>query len=161
MNSNYVLKRSQWVAHPVEGVFAFFSDAANLELLTPPWLRFKILTPKPIEMRVNALIDYRLNLHGLPISWQTKIVTWKPPYRFEDIQAKGPYRLWHHRHTFEAVDGGTLLSDCVEYALPFGSLGRLVHLLSVRSSVKSIFDFRHAKVQEIFGADTRSHPGAS
>lgn len=157
MNSNYVLKRSQWVAHPVEDVFAFFSDAANLELLTPPWLRFKILTPGPIEMRANTPIDYRLNWHGIPLHWQTKIVYWKSPYRFEDLQVKGPYRLWHHTHTFETVDGGTLLSDCVEYALPFGLLGKLIHVLSVRSSVRAIFDFRHRQIQEIFGSDTRSN----
>jgi ligand-binding SRPBCC domain-containing protein len=155
--NNYVLKRSQWVPQQVEDVFAFFSDAANLELLTPPWLRFKIITPGPIEMRTNTLIDYRLNLHGIPLCWQTKIVCWKPPYRFEDLQVKGPYRLWHHTHTFEAVDGGTLLSDCAEYALPLGLLGRLIHAMSVGRSVRSIFDFRNAKIREIFGSDTRSN----
>ena len=160
MNFNYVLKRSQWVAHPVEDVFAFFSDAANLEFLTPPWLGFKIVTPGPIEMRTNTLIDYRLNLHGIPFRWQTKIVCWQPPYRFEDLQVKGPYRLWHHTHRFEAVDGGTLLSDCVEYALPFGPVGMLIHVMSVRSSVKAIFEFRQTKIQEIFGSDTRLHVGA-
>lgn len=158
MNLNYVLKRSQWVAHPVEDVFAFFSDAVNLELLTPPWLRFKIITPGLIEMRPNTLIDYRLNWHGIPLCWQTKIVSWKPPHQFEDLQVKGPYRLWHHTHTFEAIDGGTQLSDCVEYALPFGALGKLIHVLSVRRSVNAIFDFRHTKIQEILGSDTRLHP---
>lgn len=157
MNSNYVLKRSQWCPRPIEDVFAFFSDAANLELLTPPWLCFQIITPGPIEMRTNALIDYRLNLHGIPLRWQTKIVSWKPPHQFEDLQVKGPYRLWHHTHTFEAVDGGTLLSDSVEYALPFGLLGRLIHIVSVRRSVNAIFDFRQIKIQEIFGSDTRSN----
>ena len=156
MNANYVLKRSQWCPHPIEDVFAFFSDAANLELLTPPWLHFKIITPGPIEMRTNAVIDYRLNLHGIPLRWQTKIVCWKPPDGCEDLQVKGPYRLWHHTHTFEAVDGGTLLSDCVEYALPFGPLGRLIHVISVRSSVKAIFDFRNAKIREVFGSNARS-----
>lgn len=157
MSLSYVLKRSQWVPQPIEDVFAFFSDAANLELLTPSWLRLKIITPKPIEMRTNALIDYRLSLHGIPFHWQTKIICWKPPHRFEDLQIKGPYRLWHHTHTFEAVDGGALLSDCLEYALPLDVLGRLIYASSVGRSVQSIFDFRNAKIREIFGSDTRSN----
>ena len=85
-------------------VFPFFADAGNLEAITPPWLSFEVVTPRPIEMRVGALIEYRLKLHRLPISWLTRIEEWVPGERFVDAQLQGPYKLWHHTHEF-APDG--------------------------------------------------------
>ncbi len=136
---------------PLREVFAFFSDAQNLEALTPPWMRFHILTPQPIEMFPGTLIDYRLRWHGIPLRWQTQIARWEPPDHFEDVQLKGPYRLWHHTHRFEAFAGGTRIHDLVRYALPFGILGRMVHALSVRRNVEEIFAYRQAKIREMFG----------
>jgi ligand-binding SRPBCC domain-containing protein len=109
--------------------------------MTPPWLRFELLTPD-VELRKGARIDYRLVLHGVPIRWTGEIVEWVPGIRFVDVQRKGPYRLWHHTHSFEAQDGGTLIRDRVRYALPFGPLGRLAHALFVRRDLERIFDFR-------------------
>ena len=150
MTVSWVLEREQWVPASLDEVFRFFSDAGNLELLTPEWLRFQILTPQPIQMSPGTLIDYQLHWHGIPMRWRTKITAWQPPHAFEDLQLKGPYKLWHHTHSFQAVDGGTLIRDRVEYLLPFGILGRTAHAFSVRRNVESIFAFRDQKVKEIF-----------
>ena len=103
------------VAAPLDRVFAFFADAANLERLTPPWLKFAIATPMPVTMREGVEIDYRIVLHGVPIPWRTRIDVWEPQVRFVDRQIVGPYRWWRHEHRFEAVAGGTRVIDDVEF----------------------------------------------
>lgn len=142
-----------------EEVFPFFSDAHNLELITPPWVKFKVLTPRPIPMHAGALIDYRLRIHGFPLKWQTIIMAWEPPFRFVDEQKRGPYRLWRHTHTFEEKDGGTLCLDHVEYAV-WG--GEIIHRLFVRRDVERIFAFRQEALRKQFmptqGEGPRSGP---
>jgi ligand-binding SRPBCC domain-containing protein len=134
---------------PVEQAFAFYGDAVNLEPLTPPWLRFEVLTPDPISMGAGSLLDYRLRLHGIPIRWQTRIEIWEAPYRFVDTQAKGPYSLWEHTHLFEPDgDGATVIHDRVRYSIPYGPLGALADRLFVRHDLKRIFDFRAQAVSE-------------
>ena len=144
----HVLDRSQVLPGTPEDVFPFFADARNLEAITPPFLSFAVVTPEPIEMRVGTLIQYRLRLHGVPISWLTSIQAWDPPHRFIDTQVTGPYGLWHHTHTFEPHPDGTLMRDVVRYAIPFGPLGELAHRLFVARDVERIFDFRR---QELIG----------
>ncbi len=122
MIKTHIFGSEVYLARPIEEVFAFFSDAANLEKLTPPWLNFQILTPRPIPMAVDTRIQYRLRLHGIPIRWESKISAWDPPRRFADDQLRGPYRLWHHEHTFAERDGGTAVRDEVTYAVFGGSL---------------------------------------
>ena len=105
-----VLEREQVVPTPIERAFDFYSDAGNLERITPPWLRFRMVTPAPIEMREGALLEYRLVLHGIPVRWRTRIESWEPPVRFVDAQLRGPYALWHHTHEFEPDgSGGTIM----------------------------------------------------
>jgi ligand-binding SRPBCC domain-containing protein len=147
---NYKIQREQWVPRPLDAVFEFFSDARNLEVLTPAWLKFKILTPAPIRIAAGAHIQYRLSWHGVPLRWTTEITRWNPPHDFEDIQLSGPYKLWRHTHRFLADNGGTRMTDIVEYALPFGFLGRAAHALQVRRNVEKIFDYRYDRIQEIF-----------
>lgn len=146
-----VLEREQLIARPREAVFAFFADAYNLESLTPPWLRFGIRTPHPIEMRAGALIAYRMRLHGLPVRWLTEIEEWEPEVRFVDSQVKGPYSLWHHTHTFEDREGATLMRDRVRYALPLGPLGEFARVALVDSDLRRIFDFRREAVARLLG----------
>lgn len=137
----------QIIEAPLDEVFTFFSDARNLEHLTPPWLRFEVLTPEPIEMTAGALIDYRLRWRGLPIRWRTEIEVWEPTVRFVDRQIRGPYRLWRHEHLFEEHRGGTMVEDRVEYAA-IG--GRLAHNLVVNRDVETIFAYRRGALKSIF-----------
>jgi ligand-binding SRPBCC domain-containing protein len=137
-----------WLPRPRDEVFAFFSDARNLEAITPPWVNFRMLSPAPAEMRVGTLIDYRLKVRRIPIRWRTKITEWQPPVRFVDEQLRGPYRLWVHEHEFEPRDGGTLVRDRVRYAVPFDFL---VHALFVRRDVARIFAYRAENLLRRFG----------
>jgi ligand-binding SRPBCC domain-containing protein len=148
----HTLQREQRVPGDPETVFEFFGDAGNLEAITPPWLRFGIVTPRPIAMGVGALIEYRLTLHRLPISWLTQIAVWEPGVRFVDVQLNGPYRLWHHTHEFAADgSGGTVMRDTVRYALPFGPLGEIARRALVARDLERIFDFRRAEVARRLG----------
>jgi ligand-binding SRPBCC domain-containing protein len=146
----HLLERSQRIARPAEEVFAFFSDAHNLEAITPDWLRFRIATPGRIEMAPGALIEYRLRLHGLPIRWLTRIEEWEPGRRFVDVQVRGPYSLWHHTHEFEPDgDRATVVRDRVSYALPLGPLGELARRAFVARDLDRIFDHRLASVNKV------------
>ena len=143
----FTLGREILLPRPLEEVFPFFADAQNLEAITPNWMSFSIITPKPIEMRVGTLIDYKLRVRGIPLRWRSEITVWQPPFRFVDEQRRGPYRQWIHEHTFEARDGGTLCRDSVRYAV-LG--GRIIERLFVRRDVETIFEFRQKKLREIF-----------
>ena len=146
----YALEREQWLPAPMERVFAYFSDAANLEALTPPWLGFRILTPLPIAMHCGARIEYRISLAGVPFRWRTCIAAWEPGVRFVDVQERGPYALWEHSHRFEACGDGVLMGDIVRYALPLGPLGRAARALAVARALAAIFDYRFARIRESF-----------
>ena len=150
MNRFHTLRREQWMARPLEEVFAFFSDARNLAELTPPWLGFRILTPGPVQIAAGTRLRYRLGWHGVPVSWTTEILRWDPPFGFVDVQLSGPYRLWHHTHRFEVCNGGTHMTDVVRYCLPFGMIGRAVHALKVRRDLEQIFDYRFRRINELF-----------
>ena len=138
-----------WLVRPPAEIFPFFADAKNLGDITPPWLHFQIITPGRIEMRVGTLIDYRVVLHGLPLSWRTKITVWEPPYRFVDEQVKGPYQRWIHEHRFQKSDGGTICYDQVRYSI-LG--GWIINRLFVERDVREIFKFRATKLTELFGS---------
>ena len=146
----FTLHAEIWLPRPRAEVFAFFADAHNLQALTPPWVKFEVLTPAPIPMRAGALIDYRIRVHGLPIRWRTEITEWLPPHRFVDVQLRGPYTLWHHTHTFEEREGGTFCVDDVRYR-PRG--GVLANRLFVRRDVERIFAFRREQLLKLFSAE--------
>jgi ligand-binding SRPBCC domain-containing protein len=150
----HTLEREQIVPVAPAEAFAFFADAHNLEAITPPWLHFRVVTRGPIAMRAGTLIEYRLRLHGLPIRWLTRIDVWRPGRRFEDVQVHGPYRVWHHTHTFTPHAGGTSMRDVVRYALPLGPLGVLLGALVVRRDLERIFDFRREAVAARFAGGT-------
>ena len=154
----HVLERDQLIPREREDVFAFFSDAFNLEAITPPWLGFRVVTPGPIEVSAGRLIEYRLKLHGLRVNWLTRIEIWEPGRRFVDTQVRGPYRLWRHTHLFEDHPGGTLVRDRVSYEIPLGPLGELARLLIVRRDLERIFDHRRLAVAERLGAEVQLNP---
>jgi ligand-binding SRPBCC domain-containing protein len=147
------LVRTQSIPRPREAVFQFFADASNLEGITPPFLRFRILTPAPVEMRAGARIDYALSLFGVPLRWRTRITAWEPGVRFVDEQESGPYAVWRHVHEFEPDGESTLVRDVVDYALPLGPLGSLAHALFVERTLGRIFDFRHEAIGRRFDAE--------
>lgn len=147
------LSSSQWVPHPPAVVFPFFADAQNLQELTPPWLSFRILTPRPIAMAQGTRIDYRIGIRGIPVRWQTRIARWEPPFAFADEQLRGPYTLWHHVHTFTPLDGGTVLGDEVTMRPKGGPLAPLLMAAFVRADVERIFRYRATVLRSRFGGE--------
>jgi ligand-binding SRPBCC domain-containing protein len=133
-------------------VFSFFSEASNLEKITPPWLHFRILSQSTPKIEKGTLIDYRLRLHGIPIKWRTLIADWNPTHDFVDTQLKGPYKLWHHTHIFEAQNGGVLMTDRVKYQVPLGTLGRWAAGNFVKKDIEEIFRYRKEIITKFFGA---------
>jgi ligand-binding SRPBCC domain-containing protein len=150
----HVFRREQRLEAPPDAVFSFFADARNLEAITPPLLRFRLLTPGPIEMGVGTFLQYALRLRGVPVRWDTLIQEWEPPHRFVDVQVRGPYRVWHHTHEVEPLDGGaaTLMRDTVRYAMPLGPLGEIARRALVTRDLDAIFAFRAERVPALVGA---------
>lgn len=149
----YHLVRTTRLAGDLATVFAFFKDPHNLETITPPWLGFSIRSTSDDVVRNGTRIKYRLSLFGIPMSWESRITEFVENSHFADEQLSGPYSRWYHRHTFRAVDGGVEMTDDVEYRLPFGPLGRLVHWLVVRHQLRAIFDYRTRIIAERFGVE--------
>ena len=148
--AEYILERQQIVERPRHEVFDFFADAGNLERITPPELNFRIITPQPFDIKKGAFIDYKLKLHGIPITWKTEITQWNPPFDFVDTALKSPYKQWIHLHTFEEGERGeTIMKDIVRYRLPFEPLGD-IGLFIVKRELSYIFDYRYKVIEEIF-----------
>lgn len=147
---DYSIETEVWLPYSREIVFDFFYAAENLQIITPPWLDFRIMTPLPIKMQEGTLIDYKLYLYGIPMKWKTEISEWEPPFRFVDSQLRGPYQKWVHTHDFTEKDGGTLMRDRVEDRVPGGPIAPLIHSLFVRRNVEQIFAYRGKTIAEIF-----------
>jgi ligand-binding SRPBCC domain-containing protein len=144
------LDQTQEIAAPPAEVFAFFSNPANLARITPPWLRFRIHGPPPRILGEGARLEYRIRWSVFTIRWVTRITRWRAPHEFEDVQEKGPYARWVHTHRFTESNGRVVMEDHVDYALPLGVLGRLVHRLRVRRQLEEIFEYRRRSIAEIF-----------
>jgi ligand-binding SRPBCC domain-containing protein len=141
-----LLERAQFLPAQPERCFELFCDAENLERITPPWLRFRLVTPGASEMGPGALIKYRLVLHRVPIRWLSRIEVWEPPRGFVDVQVRGPFAEWEHTHRFEPAGGGTLARDRIRYRHRLGPLGALAEILFVRRDLERIFDYRREAV---------------
>ena len=146
------LVRTTLLPGRLDDVFGFFRDPRNLERLTPPWLAFRITSTSDDIVRAGTRIRYRLRLHGIPLSWESRISEYVDNSHFADEQVTGPYAQWYHTHSFVATDAGVMMTDVVKYRMPFGILGRLAHWLVVRHQLRSIFDYRTAAIRKIFPA---------
>ena len=147
----HAIERTQRIPAPLTDVFAFFSNPANLARITPSWLAFRIHGPTPAELSEGARLEYRIRWSAFTIPWVTRITKWNAPHEFVDVQEKGPYGAWIHTHRFSERGGHVVMEDHVDYSLPFGPLGRLVHRLRVRRQLEEIFDFRRRAIEGIFG----------
>jgi ligand-binding SRPBCC domain-containing protein len=145
--TTYELAASQVLPLPREQAFVFFEDPGNLFDITPDWLRF-VMKDRETKTAVfeGAEFDYTIRWFGIPMPWRSRITGYRPPEEFTDVQLVGPYRSWSHLHTFEAVEGGTLMRDFVTYRLRFGPLGRIVHAFAVRRQLEDIFRYRAKRI---------------
>ena len=149
----YVYNSSQLLPVNINEAWDFFSAPGNLARITPPQLKFKVLSGSTgNEIYEGMIIDYNVSpLLGIPLHWQTEITRVQKPHLFIDVQVKGPYHTWQHQHRFHSVDAGTLMEDKVKYVLPFGIAGRWAHRLIVRKKVEDIFAYRRKIIGEMFG----------
>lgn len=146
-----VFEIEQFIPKKPDEVFPFFSDAKNLEKITPPWLHFKILDQSTPQIKEGTIFNYQLRVRGFPVKWRSRIEDWQVNKQFVDTQLRGPYKLWHHTHLFEEIPGGTKMLDRVIYELPLGLIGDIFGGRLVRKDVKTIFDYRFKIIREIFG----------
>lgn len=157
--ARYRLAVQDRVDAPLEQVSAFFSRAENLGLLTPSWLKWRVLRGAGEEMGEGLELEYKIWLGPIPMSWKTRIAAWQPPRRFVDTQLSGPYASWHHEHRFVPDEGGTTLcEDVVHYSPPLGILGRLAHPFFVAPALRAIFGYRREAIRRLFG-DPDHRPG--
>lgn len=149
----HVLQRAQVVQATIEECWAFFSDPRNLEMITPPAMDFVVLSELPPRVHAGLMIEYRVRpLFGIPVTWLTEITHVDEPHYFVDEQRVGPYRLWHHEHSFKSLgDGRVKVRDRVHYMLPFTPLSEPFHGLLVRPQLEKIFAFREQVFRERFG----------
>lgn len=148
--ADHVMESRLWLAIPRPDVFTFFADPRHLPLLTPPAMRVRLLTPD-VVMRAGAVLDFRLSWGIVPLTWRLFIREYDPPYRFVDVQVRGPYSRWEHRHRFLEADGGTWVDDRVTYRLPLGPLGLLTHALVVRRQLRALWAYRRRRLQALLG----------
>lgn len=153
MSKVYNIRRQQVIPVTLEKAWDFFSNPKNLEAITIPGMRFRIISNHHgNHMYAGQVIEYRLQpLWGISMYWMTEITHVEQPYFFVDEQRFGPYRLWHHQHHFKAVEGGVEMTDIIHYKLPYWFLGNIANRLLVRKKLDDIFDFRYKKIKELFG----------
>lgn len=135
-----------------QSAWDFFSTARNLSKLTPPEISFEIVSQPGERLYDGQIICYRMKV--LPLIWMrwvTEIKSVDEGSSFVDDQRFGPYKFWHHRHTFKAIEGGVLMRDHVHYAVGFGPFGAIAHTLFVRKKLVEIFNYRRQTLIEIFG----------
>lgn len=148
----HVLRHEQKLPISLEEAWAFFSNPRNLDAITPDDMGFRIETCHSEEMHEGQIITYRIRVApGVRLSWVTEIKSVEPGRSFVDEQRFGPYKFWHHRHTFEEIEGGVSTEDLVHYAVPFGILGEPARRILVAPRLRAIFDFRRRALEKRFG----------
>ena len=138
----------------MEELWDFFMKPENLMQITPPDVKFKVLSiPEDIKcMKQGLIIRYKISpFLGIYMNWTTEITELKEKDFFVDDQTTGPYKKWIHRHSFKAIEDGVEMTDELEYELSFGILGKIAHGMFVRKQVEGIFEYRKRKLKELFG----------
>jgi len=147
--ADHVFESRVWLARPRSEVFAFFAEPSALERLTPPALRLRLMN-RDVRLGTGAVLDFRLRwLSVVPLRWRAFVREWDPPFRFVDVQVRGPYARWEHRHRFLEEGGGTWVEDRVTYRLPLGPLGRLAHAAFVHRQLRELWEYRHRQLAEL------------
>ena len=154
----YELVKTQVIDSSIDNVFDFFAKPENLKKITPEKLSFNIITPTPITMDKGTVIDYTIRLFGIQVHWRTLITMYDPPHEFIDEQIKGPYNFWHHNHKFKEVEGGVEISDKVNYSIPMGVFGRVLHFFWIKRDLEKIFLHRKKFFENIFD---KNSPGGN
>ena len=147
---------AQWIDESPEKVFKFFSDAKNLEKITPKTLSFKIESQSTKTIEEGTVFNYKLKLHGIPIRWTSLITDWNPISSFVDTQLKGPYRVWHHTHRFIPFNNGTLTEDEVYYAPPNIPLSNCIANFFIKRDVSKIFEHRKTSIVDLLKSSSKS-----
>ena len=148
----YTLERTQRIPISLEEAWQFFQNPSNLSKITPTEMGFQILSEVPDQMYSGLFIHYKVTpLLGIRMNWTTEITHVKRPHYFVDEQRVGPYRIWHHEHHFKEINGGVEMLDRVNYQLPLGAIGKMIHPLIVKKKLNEIFNHRIKQVEEIFG----------
>lgn len=149
----YQFKQEQKIPASIDVVWDFISSPDNLKEITPDYLDFKVTSKSGgNKMYAGMIITYIVKpLLGLPLKWMTEITHVKDNEYFVDEQRVGPYKMWHHQHKIEAIDGGVLMTDIVTYIPPFGFVGAIANNLFIRKQLKEIFDYRTIAVEKCFG----------
>jgi ligand-binding SRPBCC domain-containing protein len=154
----HTISTIQKIPVSLEKAWDFFSDPANLRVITPGDMGFQIISARHgKKMYAGQIIEYKVRpLAGIPVYWMTEITHVKDREYFIDEQRSGPYTFWHHQHHFREIAGGVEMTDIVHYKNPFWFIGRIANLLFVRKKLRSIFEYRYRKVEELFGNWTES-----
>ena len=150
MNS---IKAIQRIPVNIEKAWSFFSNPANLRLITPPEMKFTTLSSFEGSIYAGQLIEYKVRpLLGIPLYWMTEITSVDELNSFTDEQRKGPYRVWKHQHYFKQIEGGVEMTDIVHYQLPYGILGKMMHGITVKKKLKALFHYRYLQIEKLLGS---------
>ena len=148
----YTLHKKQNLPISVDEAWGFLSSPANLKTITPDYMSFDILSGADRPMFPGQIIQYIVTpVMGIKTKWVTEITHVRDKEYFVDEQRFGPYALWHHKHFIKKIDGGVEMEDIIDYKVPFGILGRMVHPFMVKPKLEEIFAYRQKKLVELFG----------
>ena len=148
----YTFKRKQYIPISLDEAWRFLSSPKNLKELTPDYMGFDILSGADKPMFAGQIIQYSVTpILGIKTKWVSEITQVEHKKYFVDIQLYGPYALWHHKHFLKQIDGGVEFEDIIDYKVPLGILGRLVHPFLVKPKLEEIFAYRQQKLIELFG----------
>lgn len=148
----YTLHRKQKIPISVDEAWDFLSDPKNLKTITPDYMGFNILSGAERPMYAGQIIQYIVTpVLGIKTKWVTEITHVVDKYYFVDEQRFGPYALWHHKHFIKEIKGGVEMEDIIDYKLPFGFLGSLMHPILVKPKLEEILNYRKQKLEALFG----------